>query len=111
MQSCSSISKREAVRGDPSQGLLSYGPIRIEMPNRSQTSKQCPSISRVMAVSSVVSADTTVSSLLFVSDIVTMVVLPVVAVWTVGFFFIILISVAKAGSRRLTPQTDCQPPE
>ncbi|XP_041794476.1 zona pellucida glycoprotein d [Chelmon rostratus] len=69
---CNSISKREAVRADPSQGLLSYGPIRIEMPDRAQ------------------------------SNILTMVVLPVAAVWTVGFFFIILIIVAKAGSRRLT---------
>ncbi|XP_076589961.1 zona pellucida glycoprotein d [Chaetodon auriga] len=72
MPNCNSISKREAVRADPTQGLLSYGPIRIEMPDRPQ------------------------------SSILTMVVLPVAAVWTVGFFFIILITVAKAGSRRLT---------
>ncbi|TMS05934.1 Uromodulin [Larimichthys crocea] len=70
---CNSITKREAVRGDPTnQGLLSYGPIRIEMPDR-------PHSSILMAV-----------------------VLPVAAVWTVGFFLIILITVAKAGSRRLT---------
>uniref|UniRef100_A0A3B5A6M4 Uromodulin-like n=1 Tax=Stegastes partitus TaxID=144197 RepID=A0A3B5A6M4_9TELE len=68
---CNSVSKREAVRADPSQGLLSYGPIRIEMPNRAQ------------------------------SSILTTVVLPVAGVWTVGFFLIILITVAKAGSRRL----------
>uniref|UniRef100_A0A3P8TY13 Zona pellucida glycoprotein d n=1 Tax=Amphiprion percula TaxID=161767 RepID=A0A3P8TY13_AMPPE len=68
---CNSISKREAMRADPSQGLLSYGPIRIEMPNRPQ------------------------------SSILTTVVLPVAGVWTVGFFLIILITVAKAGSRRL----------
>ncbi|XP_069018497.1 zona pellucida glycoprotein d [Embiotoca jacksoni] len=71
MASCNSISKREAVRGDPSQGLLSYGPIRIEMPERPE------------------------------SSILMTVVLPVVGVWIVGFFLIILITVAKAGSRRL----------
>lgn len=68
--SCSSISKREAVRTDPSQGLLSYGPIRIQMPDAPQTS------------------------------VLTAVVLPVAAVWTLGFFLTVLITVAKAGSRR-----------
>ncbi|KAM9351944.1 zona pellucida glycoprotein d [Symphorus nematophorus] len=68
---CNSISKREAVRADPMQGLLSYGPIRIEMPDRPQ------------------------------SSILLTVVLPIAAVWTVGFFLIILITVAKAGSKRL----------
>uniref|UniRef100_A0A3Q2P7M3 Uromodulin-like n=1 Tax=Fundulus heteroclitus TaxID=8078 RepID=A0A3Q2P7M3_FUNHE len=70
--SCSAISKREAVREYPSQGLLSYGPIRIEMPDRVQ------------------------------SNILTTVVLPVAAVWTLCFFLTVLISVAKAGSRRIT---------
>ncbi|XP_047452211.1 zona pellucida glycoprotein d [Mugil cephalus] len=68
---CNSVTKREAVRADPTQGLLSYGPIRIEMPDRPP------------------------------SSILTTVVLPVAAVWIVGFFLILLISVAKAGSRRL----------
>ncbi|XP_042352507.1 zona pellucida glycoprotein d [Plectropomus leopardus] len=68
---CNSISKREAVRAAPTLGLLSYGPIRVEMPDRPQ------------------------------SSILTSVVLPVAGVWTVGFFLIILITVAKAGSRRL----------
>ncbi|XP_051237938.1 zona pellucida glycoprotein d isoform X1 [Dicentrarchus labrax] len=68
---CNSISKREAVRADLSDGILSYGPIRIEMPDRPH------------------------------SSILMTVVLPVVAVWTVGCFLIILITVAKAGSRRL----------
>ncbi|XP_044049029.1 zona pellucida glycoprotein d [Siniperca chuatsi] len=68
---CNSISKREAVRADPTQGVLSYGPIRIEMPDSPQ------------------------------SSILTSVLLPVAAVWTVGFFLIILITVAKARSRRL----------
>lgn len=39
IQNCNSISKREAVRADPTQGLLSYGPIRIEIPNRPHSSK------------------------------------------------------------------------
>ncbi|KAM7414117.1 hypothetical protein PAMA_019097 [Pampus argenteus] len=68
---CNSIRKREAVRSDPAQGRLSYGPIRIEMPDQPQ------------------------------SSILLTVVLPVVGVWTVGFFLIILMTVAKAGSRRL----------
>ncbi|XP_072241218.1 zona pellucida glycoprotein d [Leuresthes tenuis] len=67
---CNSISKREAVRAGPSQGLLSYGPIRIEMPPRPQ------------------------------SSILTAVVLPIAGVCTVGFFLTVLIAVAKAGSRR-----------
>ncbi|XP_034443611.1 zona pellucida glycoprotein d isoform X1 [Hippoglossus hippoglossus] len=69
--SCNSISKREAVRAEPIQGLLSYGPIRIEMPHRPQ------------------------------SSILSTVVLPVAGVWTVGVFLIMVITVAKAGSRRL----------
>ncbi|XP_041650650.1 zona pellucida glycoprotein d [Cheilinus undulatus] len=69
--SCNSISKREAVRAGPSQALLSYGPIRIEVPDR-------PLSSMLMTV-----------------------VLPVAGVWTVGFFLAILITVAKAGNRRL----------
>lgn len=39
LQNCNSISKREAVRAHPTEGLLSYGPIRIEMPDRPQYSK------------------------------------------------------------------------
>ncbi|CAB1423466.1 unnamed protein product [Pleuronectes platessa] len=69
--SCNSISKRAAVRADPLQGLLSYGPIRIEMPHRPQ------------------------------SSILSTVVLPVAGVWTMGVFLIVVITVAKAGSRRL----------
>uniref|UniRef100_A0A1A8I9H4 ZP domain-containing protein n=1 Tax=Nothobranchius kuhntae TaxID=321403 RepID=A0A1A8I9H4_NOTKU len=69
--SCSSISKREAVREFPNQGLLSYGPIRIEMPDRPQ------------------------------SSLLTKVVLPVAGVWILGFFLTVLITVAKAGSRRI----------
>lgn len=39
LQECKSITKRAAVRGDPTQGLLSYGPIRIDIPDRPQSSK------------------------------------------------------------------------
>lgn len=38
-QSCNTISKREALREYPSQGLLSYGPIRIEVPDRPESSE------------------------------------------------------------------------
>uniref|UniRef100_A0A3Q0R370 Zona pellucida glycoprotein d n=1 Tax=Amphilophus citrinellus TaxID=61819 RepID=A0A3Q0R370_AMPCI len=69
---CNLISKREAMRADPSQGLLSYGPIRIEVPDRPQ------------------------------SSILLAVALPVAAVWTLGFFLILLITVAKAGRKRLS---------
>ncbi|XP_056272253.1 zona pellucida glycoprotein d [Pseudoliparis swirei] len=71
---CNSISKREAVRAEPSVGLLSYGPIKIEMSKRPEFS------------------------------ILATVVLPVAGVWTMGFFLIILITVFKAGSKRLTRQ-------
>ncbi|XP_037306523.2 zona pellucida glycoprotein d [Pungitius pungitius] len=67
---CNSISKREAMWSDPSLGLLSYGPIRIDMPDGHQ------------------------------SSILATVVLPVAGVWILGFFLIVLITVVKAGSRR-----------
>ncbi|CAG5958397.1 unnamed protein product [Menidia menidia] len=73
---CNSVSKREAVRAGPAQGLLSYGPIRIQMPDGPK------------------------------SSILTAVVLPVAGVWTLGFFLSILISVAKAGSRRTVKKED-----
>ncbi|TNN00956.1 hypothetical protein fugu_012202 [Takifugu bimaculatus] len=76
--SCSSISKREAVRADPTLGLLTYGPIKVDVP-------EMPQSNLWMAVA-----------------------LPVAAVWTVGCFFLILITVAKAGSRRLTKNPACR---
>lgn len=39
VQNCHSVAKREAVRADPTQGLLSYGPIRIKQPQTSHSSK------------------------------------------------------------------------
>lgn len=39
VQSCNSISKREAVRAKPTQGLLTYGPIKVNMPEIPQPSK------------------------------------------------------------------------
>ncbi|XP_034540893.1 zona pellucida glycoprotein d isoform X2 [Notolabrus celidotus] len=77
--SCNSISKREAVRAGPAQSLLSYGPIRVEVPDR-------PPSSALMTV-----------------------VLPVVGVWAVGFFLIVLITVAKAGNRRLSHKEENTP--
>ncbi|XP_077425009.1 zona pellucida glycoprotein d isoform X3 [Vanacampus margaritifer] len=67
---CKSITKREAVRVDPAQGLLSYGPIRIETPDKP------------------------------LSNVLTNVVLPVAGVWAVGFILTLLIAVARAGSRK-----------
>lgn len=42
------------------------------------------------------------------ADLWMAVALPVAAVWTVGCFFLILITVAKAGSRRLTKNPGCR---
>ncbi|XP_072291144.1 zona pellucida glycoprotein d [Eucyclogobius newberryi] len=69
---CNSISKREAVMVDRTHGLLSYGPIKLGVSEKSR------------------------------SNIVTSVVLPVAGVWIVGFFLVLLITVAKAGHRRAT---------
>ncbi|CAL8359047.1 unnamed protein product [Lota lota] len=69
--SCKSIIKREALRADHAHGLLSYGPIRVEMPDQPQPS------------------------------LLKMVVLPVTVIWTLGLFLLILLIVAKAGRRRI----------
>ncbi|XP_077596487.1 zona pellucida glycoprotein d [Stigmatopora nigra] len=66
---CKSITKREALPVDPARGLLSYGPIRIETPDK-------PS-----------------------SNIMMTLVLPVAGIWTVGFIFILLIAMARAGRK------------
>ncbi|KAM9814721.1 zona pellucida glycoprotein d [Syngnathus typhle] len=68
---CKSITKREAVRVDSAQGLLSYGPIRIETPDKP------------------------------LSNVVTTVVLPVAGVWAVAFILTLLIAVARAASRKV----------
>uniref|UniRef100_A0A4W5K648 Uncharacterized protein n=1 Tax=Hucho hucho TaxID=62062 RepID=A0A4W5K648_9TELE len=34
---CKSITKRVAVHGDPTRGLLSYGLIRLDIPDRPQS--------------------------------------------------------------------------
>ncbi|XP_062404419.1 zona pellucida glycoprotein d isoform X2 [Sardina pilchardus] len=69
---CKSITKREAVRADPTQGLLSYGPIKID--NTEPSTQQ--------------------------SRLVLMLMLPVGAIWVLGLFLLILITFAKAGARR-----------
>ncbi|XP_017274422.1 zona pellucida glycoprotein d [Kryptolebias marmoratus] len=71
LPNCNSVSKREALREYPRQGLLSYGPIKIEMPDKPQ------------------------------SSVLTAVVLPVAGVWTLCFFLVVLITVVKAGNRRI----------
>ncbi|XP_013889501.1 zona pellucida glycoprotein d [Austrofundulus limnaeus] len=72
LPNCNSVRKREALREYPHHSLLSYGPIKVEMPNKPQ------------------------------SSMLTTVVLPVASVWTLCFFLAILITVAKAGKRRIT---------
>ncbi|CAN9498701.1 unnamed protein product [Ophioblennius macclurei] len=72
---CNSVSKREALKVDPSKGLLSYGPIRIEIPEKPKSS-------------------------------ILSVVLPVVGVWALGVFLLVVIAVAKAGRRRLSQAED-----
>lgn len=39
VQNCNSISKREAVRAEPPRGLLTYGPIKVDVPETLQSSK------------------------------------------------------------------------
>lgn len=39
VQNCNSISKREAVKADPTQGLLTYGPIKVDVPETFRSSK------------------------------------------------------------------------
>nr|XP_057944144.1 zona pellucida glycoprotein d [Doryrhamphus excisus] len=75
---CNSISKREALRADPPQGLLSYGPIRIETPRKPA------------------------------SSVLWTVVLPVAGVWTVGGFLTLVIAMARAGSRKHAQTQDLQ---
>ncbi|XP_041965829.1 zona pellucida glycoprotein d isoform X1 [Alosa sapidissima] len=71
---CKSITKREAAREGPTQGLLSYGPIKID---KTETSTQK-------------------------SKLVLMLMLPVGAVWVLGLFLLILITFAQAGARRVS---------
>ncbi|KAK7117549.1 hypothetical protein R3I94_022942 [Phoxinus phoxinus] len=66
---CKTISKREVVMEEQAQGLLSYGPIKRELPLR-------PKINLLTLA------------------------LPLGVIWTLGIFFLILISIAKAGIRR-----------
>ncbi|XP_061773033.1 zona pellucida glycoprotein d [Nerophis ophidion] len=73
---CKSIAKREAVRADPPQALISYGPIKTQIPGKP------------------------------LSSVLTTVVLPVAGVWTVGFLLTLFIAVARAGSRRHAVQIE-----
>ncbi|XP_067091321.1 zona pellucida glycoprotein d isoform X1 [Osmerus mordax] len=68
---CKTITKREAVLGDPTQGLLSYGPIKLKMPESLK------------------------------SDLLMTTVLPMAGIWVLGIFLIIIITIARAGNRRL----------
>lgn len=69
---CNSITKREATVADQTYGVLSYGPIKLDVFDSPE------------------------------SNILTTVVLPVTAVWLIGFLLLLLITVAKAGSKRVS---------
>ncbi|XP_010881759.1 zona pellucida glycoprotein d [Esox lucius] len=68
---CKTKRKRAAVRGDPAQGVLSYGPIKINVPDTPKYSLW------IMTV-------------------------PVAGIWVLGFFLLALVTMAKAGNRRLS---------
>ncbi|XP_062856165.1 zona pellucida glycoprotein d [Trichomycterus rosablanca] len=72
---CKSIIKREAARNESPQGILSYGPIKIEVPERPKY------------------------------DVLLMVVLPVAVAWILALFLLILIALAKAIHKRLPPES------
>ncbi|XP_072520303.1 zona pellucida glycoprotein d [Salminus brasiliensis] len=73
---CKSIIKREAAMREPPQGLLSYGPIRVQVPER-------PMFNYLLTL-----------------------VLPLGVLWILAIFFLILISFAKAGNKHLALQTN-----
>ncbi|KAM4733381.1 zona pellucida glycoprotein d isoform 1-T1 [Anableps anableps] len=99
-QSCNAVRKREALRELPGRGLLSYGPIRVETPDP-------PESSELLLRSPPPSCPGSAFHVFFVPDVLAAVVLPVAGVWTLGFFLALLISVAKAGRRRV-PETDAR---
>ncbi|KAI5105524.1 hypothetical protein C0J45_5196 [Silurus meridionalis] len=68
---CKSIIKREASLKEPLEGLVSYGPIRLAMPERQQM------------------------------NIVYTLMLPMAVVWILALFLLFLIYIAKAGNKRM----------
>ncbi|KAB5571616.1 hypothetical protein PHYPO_G00227080 [Pangasianodon hypophthalmus] len=66
---CKSIIKREASLKEPIEGLVSYGPIRLEVPER-------PKMNMLFTL-----------------------MLPMAAVWILALFLLILIYIAKAGNK------------
>ncbi|XP_026990729.1 zona pellucida glycoprotein d [Tachysurus fulvidraco] len=68
---CKSIIKREASTKEPVEGIVSYGPIRLEVPERQKM------------------------NMLFTM------VLPMAAVWILALFLLILIYIARAGNKRM----------
>ncbi|XP_058253015.1 zona pellucida glycoprotein d isoform X2 [Hemibagrus wyckioides] len=72
---CKSIIKREASTKEPVEGILSYGPIRLEVPERQST------------------------NMLFT------LILPMAAVWVLALFLLILISIARAGNKRMVSES------
>ncbi|XP_060782742.1 zona pellucida glycoprotein d [Neoarius graeffei] len=68
---CKSIMKRAASLKEPLQGLVSYGPIRVDVPEQSEL------------------------------NMVFTLMLPIAAVWILALFLLILIYIAKAGNKRM----------
>ncbi|KAL2093828.1 hypothetical protein ACEWY4_011140 [Coilia grayii] len=66
---CKSITKRSAVRGDSTQGLLSYGPIKVDMAEASK------------------------------SKLLLMLMLPMGIIWVLGLLLLILTTFAKTRAR------------
>ncbi|KAL0968547.1 hypothetical protein UPYG_G00268260 [Umbra pygmaea] len=73
---CKSKTKREAALGDSSEGLVSYGPIKIEMPDQ-------PKYNLLMMM------------------------VPVAVIWVLGFFLLALVTIAKAGNKRMSRPAKC----
>ncbi|XP_036400086.1 zona pellucida glycoprotein d [Megalops cyprinoides] len=68
---CKAITKREVVTEDQVEGLLTYGPIRLESPNRPE------------------------------SNVLLTLALPVSGIWVMGIFLFILVAFAKGSNKRM----------
>ncbi|KAJ8417873.1 hypothetical protein AAFF_G00227160 [Aldrovandia affinis] len=68
---CKAKAKREVITGDPAEGLLTYGPIRLEALERPE------------------------------SNLLLTLVLPVGGIWIIGVFLLILIAFIKGGNKRI----------
>ncbi|KAG7473983.1 hypothetical protein MATL_G00101610 [Megalops atlanticus] len=69
---CKPISKRDVLKGVSEQGLLSYGPVRLDIPDKTK-----PSLLLVL-------------------------VLPVGGIWFLGIFLFIVLAIAKVGRKQMS---------